>query len=235
MSGIIVIASPYLVYLVLSKWAIFSDVWKKASKQSIKESSEYQDKALLKKVWASPAGERFFSAVEYQLMEGYCGPTSQRCVLKSIPSIPMENVPEAKRGPATAAEFTAKVDEYAKGRTKSRVVLGSEGYEAFLSTIKKANDKDYRVSINFLRSPLFGISAPWFAPFNLLLAFFGGHFSPIVAYLEQENLVAVFDVNHAYGLFLVRPERLFEATATYDVMSSKSRGLVLTQIIKKYQ
>ena len=82
-----------------------------------------------------------------------------------------------------------------------------------------------------LNSPLFGVNEPKFAPINWILAFFGGHFSPVVGFFEDVNLVAIFDVNHTYSTFFVTPERFYEAIHTFDVTSGKARGLVVTECV----
>ena len=86
-------------------------------------------------------------------------------------------------------------------------------------------------SISPIISPLFGIKEPTFVPINWILAFFGGHFSPVVGYFEDVNLVAIFDVNHTYSTFFVTPERFYDAIHTFDVTSGKARGLVVTECV----
>ena len=65
----------------------------------------------------------------------------------------------------------------------------------------------------------------------IIQGFFGGHFSPIVGYLEDENLVAVFDVNHEYSIYLVDPRRLYDSVATHDITSGESRGYVVMEVL----
>jgi Phytochelatin synthase len=231
LSTIGLIALPYIGYLAITKWKIFSDICAKSAKISIKKRPEYKDSTLLHRIWRSEAGKQYANILEYQRREGYCSRTTQRCVLKSIPQISADRIPEEKRGPTTVQNFASFIDECSKGATKSTVVLGTEGFDAFMSAIQRANDPKVRLSANFLRTPLFGFNQPIFFPHNVLLGFFGGHFSPIVGYLEDANLVCVFDVNHNYGAFLVTPQRLYDAIATFDVTSGKSRGLVVTEIL----
>jgi Phytochelatin synthase len=226
------IALPYIGYLAATEWNIFSDIFVKASKDSIKKRAEYKDARIISRIWRTDAGQHYVNAVEYQKREGYCCRTTQRCVLKSIPQLPPDLIPEEKRGPSTIEKYAEFIDECTKGATKSTVVLGTEGFDAFMSTIKRVNDPNVRVSANFLRSPIFGFNKPVFLIHNILLGLFGGHFSPIVGYLEDANLVCVFDVNHNYGPFMVTPQRLYDAVATFDVTSGKSRGLVVTEILK---
>jgi hypothetical protein len=125
--------------------------------------------------------------MEYQKQEGYCAPTTVRVILKSIPSIPSSAYPPMKSGGAVPEQVVENIDSC--GFTRSRVVLASEGFEAFLKSLKLVNDTRYRVSANFLRSSLFGMPQPFFLPHNFLLGLFGGHFSPVIGYLEDQNLV----------------------------------------------
>jgi hypothetical protein len=77
------------------------------------------------------------------------------------------------------------------------------------------NDPARRYVINFSRGPLFGTG--------------GGHHSPIAAYLVDQDLVLVLDVNRKYGPWLVKSARLFEAMNTVDSGTGKKRGLLLIE------
>jgi hypothetical protein len=151
-----------------------------------------------------------------------------RNILKSIPGMNLNDLPAARPGPATAEIFAASIDQFSQGRTISRVVLGSEGYPEFRKALLLANNPSYRVALNFLRSPLFGIKR--FLPFDFIMGIRGGHFSVIVGYLENQDLVAVFDVNHAYGPFLVNSKRLFDAVNSIDMSSNQTRALIVSEI-----
>jgi hypothetical protein len=228
-----VLATPFLFYIAITKFSIFQDVFSKATaEQPIQEFNEYKDSGLIKRLWRSNSGKLYKNAVEYQVKEGYCCHATQRCLLKSIRQFDSQKLTEQRRGPATIEQFAQTLDKMSDGVTKSKVVLGSDGFEAFLSALRRVNDPNVRVALNFLRSPLFGIKKPSFLPLNWLLCFFGGHFSPISGYFEDLNIVAVFDVNHNYGLFFVSPERLYEAVNTYDVISGKNRGIVVVEVLE---
>ena len=82
----------------------------------------------------------------------------------------------------------------------------------FREQLRHANDVSRRFVINFSRGPLFGVG--------------GGHHSPIAGYLEDLDLVLVLDVNKAYGPWLVKSDRLFDAMNTLDTTSQKKRGLL---------
>ncbi|CAK4077752.1 unnamed protein product [Aphanomyces euteiches] len=224
-----VVGGPMLLFLYIFKREALMSILKYASVESIKKQPKYQDKTLWQRVWDSPVGQLYLKGgLEYQLREGYCMPSTLRNILRSIPTISSDAIPPAKAAPSTADNYATKID--AIGYTTSRVVYGSDGYEAFVEALQHANDPQYRVAVNFLRSPIFGAGAPWFLPHNLLLALVGGHFSFVVGYLPDEDLVAVFDVNHTYGPFLVPTRRLFNAVSAHDLQSGKSRALVVSKL-----
>ncbi len=145
------ISIPLMTYLAITKWSIISSIYQKAMVKSIKSSPSYKDKSMMVRLWKSTIGSLYKSAVEYQNQEGYCCPASQRCILKTVPGINSEALPPQKRGPATIQKFADTIDEQGKGLTKSEVVLGCAGYDAFLVALRKANDPKFRVAANFLR------------------------------------------------------------------------------------
>jgi hypothetical protein len=87
----------------------------------------------------------------------------------------------------------------------------------FRSYLRKTNNPNYRLVINFHREPLFGVDI--------------GHFSPIGGYLEKQDLVFVLDVLEDYQPFLVPADRLFEAMDTIDGSTGQKRGLILVQAV----
>lgn len=100
-----------------------------------------------------------------------------------------------------------------------------------MNAIKKSNDLNFRIAVNFLRSPLWGFNAPWLWPKNFMLGLLGGHFSLIVGYMEDKDLVAIQDVNHNYGgIYLIKSQRLYDAVNTYDFSVGKIRGLVAVEL-----
>jgi hypothetical protein len=94
-------------------------------------------------------------------------------------------------------------------------VLRGLTLEQFRAELRHVNDPARRYLINFSRRPLFDTG--------------GGHHSPVAAYLEDEDLVLVLDVNKAYGPWLVSSERLYQAMNTQDPSSHKTRGMLLVQ------
>lgn len=227
-----IVAIPFFGYISITKFNILKDIFAKATSElPIQHSTEYKDAELMKRLQQTFSGKLYEHAVEYQIKEGYCCHATQRCLLKSIPKFDNTNLAEQKRGPATIEQFAVTLDTMSGGVTKSKVILGCDGFDAFLSALKRVNDPNVRVALNFLRSPLFGVKKPLFLPFHWLLCFFGGHFSPVIGFFEDLNLVAVFDVNRQYGLFFVSPQRLYQAVNTHDVMSGKNRGIVLVEVL----
>jgi len=224
------IGLPYFCYLIITKWSVIYDLFIKATKESIIHADIYKSAELISTVWDLPVAQKYKDAVEYQQREGYCCPTTQRCILKSIPCINTEDLPTMKGGPASIDKYCSIIDKIGNGKLSSIVIYGDDKYQSFLEALKKTNDPQYRIAINFLRSSLFGMRSPSWLPSNILLSILGGHFSPIVGYLEKEDLVAVFDVNHNYGLFLVKSQRLYDSISTYDLSSGKCRGIVITTI-----
>jgi hypothetical protein len=233
-SAIAVAASPLLVVFGISKWSVVRDIMQKTRTVSIKETSSFQDADLLSLIWSSPIGLCYSNAVEFQEREGFCSSATQRSILKSIPNFKPQNVPEPKLRSATLQVLATELEQGGHGMIKTTIVYASEGYDAYLDVLRKVNDVKYRVSINFLRSPLFGFKRPFWLPINLVSCFFGGHHSPLLGYLEEQNLVAVFDVNHNYGAFLVDARRLYDAVATFPIVGSQGnpRGLVIAELLR---
>jgi hypothetical protein len=98
--------------------------------------------------------------------------------------------------------------------TRQRVrVLRDLSLGEFRAQLPQANDLSRRYIVNFHRGPLFGIGH--------------GHFSPILGYLADEDLVFVGEVNHDYMPFVVSSARLFDAMNTVDSASGLKRGLLV--------
>ncbi|RHY29091.1 hypothetical protein DYB32_005446 [Aphanomyces invadans] len=230
----VVVGIPCLLYLYLFHRDMLTTALTPASKPSIEKRStngrHYKDSALLQRAWERPVGQLYLDRqLEFQRREGYCAPTTLRNVLKSIPSVPLEHIPEAQPGPWTAQQFQTKLDSV--GFTSSTIVYGNASYDVFLDAIKRSNDTNVRVAMNFLHPALFGMDGPSFLPHVMLMAILGGHFANIVGYLEDVDLVVVFDVNHDYGPYLVPSTRLYEAVRAVDVQSGMPRALIVSDLV----
>lgn len=178
-------------------------LWRLARQPAI-DYNNTGENDLVQKALSLPTAQVYLkeNALEYQITEGYCAVAIQRNILKSIPDFPRDRVPCPKKGgPSAVALMCESISNMSDYQTT--VVYGSEGYEAFRQALRQSNDpKWYRVAVNFLRSSMFGIGSPSWLPSSIVLAFCGGHFSPVLGYLEKENMVAIFDTNHKYGFYL---------------------------------
>jgi len=99
--------------------------------------------------------------------------------------------------------------------TRKVSILRDLDLAGFREQLRHANELSRRYVINFSRGPLFGAG--------------GGHHSPIAAYLSDEDLVLVLDVNQKYGPWLVKSQRLYDAMNTVDTGTKKKRGLLLIE------
>lgn len=231
--GVMVII-PILSFLALFQ---FHTTWKLLAKVYHKPLNlkDCKDESTLRKMWALPSGQIFLcrNALEYQHREGFCCRATQRCILKSIPSIRAEEIPEACSGPADAETYASTLDQIATDKIKSTVVTADGGYTAFMEALQKVNQPDkYRVSVNFLRPAIFGAPSPRWLPSSLLLGLGGGHHSPVIGFHKDSDTVLVFDVNHNYGPILVSSRQLFDAVDTFDPLSGAHRALTVTEILR---
>ena len=183
----------------------------------------------------------YLKRMEYQRREGFCCPTTARNLIRSLRSLELDGnegmlegkLPPLISGARTALQLKQLLDDFTDSNLfKTSVVYGDEGYRTFLDTIKLSNSSSHRLAINFLRGALFGVSSSW--PHSWLLAGLGGHFSNVLGYIEEDNLVVIFDVNHEYGVFVVDAHRLYESVNSPDISFSavKSRALIVTELIK---
>jgi hypothetical protein len=189
---------------------------------SIKETRDYQDPALLKKAWALPVAAAYQADIEFQHNGSVCGPTSLADVLHSLKQPGNQESILQDTGFSTVLGYLPEgltLDQLAviaRQKLHRKVtVLRDLDLAAFREQLSHVNDPSRRYVINFTRGPLFGAG--------------GGHHSPVAAYLDQEDLVLVLDVNKNYGPWLVKPERLFDAMNTVDATAQKKRGLLLIE------
>ena len=189
---------------------------------SIRASRDYQDSALLKKAWALPVAAAYQADIESQRNGSVCGPTSLANVLHSLKQPGNQESILQGSGFSTVMGYLPEgltldqLAEIARQKLQRKVtVLRDLDFAAFREQLKFVNDPARRYIINFTRGPLFGTG--------------GGHHSPIAAYLAQEDLVLVLDVNKNYGPWLVKSERLYEAMNTVDATARKKRGLLLIE------
>jgi hypothetical protein len=189
---------------------------------SIKDTQEYQDPALLERAWRLPVASLYQRDIDYQRNPSVCGPTSLANVLHSL-ELPgdQEKVLQGT-GLTTVMGFLPQgitldqLADVARQKLHKKVsVLRDLDLASFREQMRHANDPARRYVINFSRGPLFGTG--------------GGHHSPIAGYLADQDLVLVLDVNRKYGPWLVKSARLYDAMNTLDTGSQKKRGLLLIE------
>jgi hypothetical protein len=184
---------------------------------SIKADAAYQDKPLLERAWHEPVAATYQRRLFFQPNGSVCGPTSVANVLRSFGS-EAASVDSVLDGTGKCWSgicwMGLSLDELADVARKSSghkvTVLRDLTLAQFRDELHHVNDIDRRYIINFLRAPLFQKG--------------GGHHSPLAAYLEDQDLVLVLDVNDKYQPWLVKSERLFKAMDTQD--GDKKRGLL---------
>ncbi len=189
---------------------------------SIKDTQEYQDPALLKQAWGLPVASLYQRDIDYQRNPSVCGPTSLVNVLHSLDLPGDQELILQGTGLTTVLGFLPQgitLDELADvARQKLHrkvTVLRDLDLAGFREQMHHANDPGRRYVINFSRGPLFATG--------------GGHHSPIAGYLADRDLVLVLDVNRKYGPWLVKSARLYDAMNTTDTGSQKKRGLLLIE------
>ena len=184
---------------------------------SIKAEATYQNAALLERAWHLPVAATYQGRLFFQPNGSVCGPTSLANVERSLGS-EVATVDSVLKG--TGQCWTGicwmgltldELAEVARHSASHKVTLLRDLTLAqFREELHHVNEPSRRYIVNFQRAPLFAQG--------------GGHHSPIAAYLEDEDLVLVLDVNEKFKPWLVKSERLFKAVDTAD--SGKKRGLL---------
>ena len=191
---------------------------------TIERTSVFRDAALLAEAERMPVARSYLSgAFEYQHNPSVCGPTSAADVLHSIGRRDSQTDVMARAGVTSVFGYVIPgltLDQEASVLRKTTgdpvVLLRDLDLATFRSDLARANDPKLRFVVNFHRGPMFGRGH--------------GHFSPILAYLADRDLVLVGDVNHDYGIYLVSTPRLFAAMNTIDDVTGKKRGLLMVTL-----
>jgi len=191
-----------------------------ASADSIEHLPTYQNATLLARGWALPVA-RLYGPQGYlsQSNPSVCGPTSIADVLQSEgvaadPAIVLSHANKFTIFGVMPLGLTLDEEARLLERETGKPVkaLRDLPLDAFRTEIAKSNDPTKRIIVNFTRASLFGRGH--------------GHFSPILGYMPQEDLVFVGDVNANYRPWLVPTDRLYEAQNTVDASSGAKRGLL---------
>lgn len=191
---------------------------------SIEQRADYRDPALMAQAWALPVAATYRrGAFEFQENQSFCGPTSIANLLRSTgePTSQDAVIDGTKYDPWFGILIGGlTLDEEARllaHRTGQRaIIVRDPSLAEFRALVARANDPSVRMIVNFHRGPMFGRGH--------------GHFSPVLGYLADHDLVLVGDVNAEYRPYLVPAERLWGATDTVDSATGKERGILLVRI-----
>ncbi len=188
---------------------------------SIRQTREFQDAELLERAWRMPTAALYRHAgIAYQPNGSICGPTSVANVMRSlgrqgetprhvIAGTGLCSVNDFCMGGITIEELAGLVRTKTGRRT---TVLRDLSLDALRAELVHVNDPSRRYIANFDRGPLFGTG--------------GGHHSPVAAYLADEDLVLVIDVNRDFRPWLAKTARLRDAMNTPDTSTGRNRGLL---------
>lgn len=196
-----------------------------ASVRTIETASTYRDPALMRAAWRLPVAARYArAAYEYQENQSFCGPASIANLLHSVGmSRSQDAVIEGTRyqpwfGVLLGGLTLDQEADLLRERTGQSVSIERGlSLAQFRRVLAGINEPGRRVIVNFHRGPLFGRGH--------------GHFSPLLGYLVDRDLVLVGDVNPNYRPFLVSSERLWQAVDTIDPATGLKRGL-LTVVVR---
>ncbi len=206
--------------LVVRLRPTFTALRSTAKASSIRNSPEFQDASLLEAAWNLPVA-RAYGRGDYpvQLNPSLCGAASIAAVLRSQNrEIAQTDVVAGVShrlwfgilfGGLTLDQVADLMHRHIRGPVS---VLRDMPLDAFRRELWRFNDPAWRFIANFHRGPLFGHGH--------------GHFSPLLAYLSERDLVLVGDVNRHYRPFLVRSDRLWLAMNTVDRATGRRRGLI---------
>jgi hypothetical protein len=192
-----------------------------AGTPSIERTGVYRDPVLMRRAWALPVARAYAAGgFEFQHNPSFCGTTSVANVLRSLgrPAGQKQVIDGTRYEPWFGVLIGGlTLDELAEllalrlGRPVRTVRSPSPAL--FRALLRRSNNPGVRIIANFHRGPLFGRGH--------------GHLSPILGYLEREDLVLIGDVNADYRPFLVKSARLLEAINTIDDVTGRRRGLIL--------
>ena len=107
---------------------------------------------------------------------------------------------------------------------------GIRTLEQFRTALRQTShpNQPARIMAIYSRGPLFFCSKGR-STMSKLASFAMVHWSPVLAYLEEEDLVLVMDVNHTYGPkgYLLPVDRFYDSVRTRDIYNGEYHGLLL--------
>jgi len=191
---------------------------------TIKNKPHYQDLEILGRAWDKPVAKLYKPIIEYQPREGLCAYATLNNVLLSM---------DRKRiqypyigGPLDIAGLTGFTKKILNDPLSQKYLVepifadNRESIERILRS--QINDPQYRFMTNFLRGPLF------FSDHKISIQkFILGHWSPAVAYLPEEDVVLILDVNQKYDAWLCKVDDFVDSLHTIDHLDKRTwRGLI---------
>jgi hypothetical protein len=187
---------------------------------SIDTLPAYQDQERLARAWALPVAREYADGIRYQTNGSRCGPASLANILGSLGDEDdtedevLDGTGYCWLGLCLPGLTLDEVAEIARAKTDAQVtVIRDLDLEGFREHLRHSNEPGRRYLVNFHRGPLFTKG--------------GGHHSPLIGYLEDEDLAFVLDVNDEFEPWLVPAPRLFAAMDTIDDATELERGLLL--------
>lgn len=190
---------------------------------SIEGRADYRDPALMKAAWSLPVAASYQRGIfEYQANASFCGPASISNLLRSQgrPMSQGEVIDGTRYDPwfgiligGLTLDEVAHLLAYRAG--VEAIIVRDATLVQFRSLMARSNELNMRMLLNFHRGPMFGRGH--------------GHFSPVLGYLSDRDLVLIGDVNAEYRPYLVPTERLWKATGTIDNATGKERGIVMVR------
>ena len=187
---------------------------------SIERLPGYHDPALLRRAWGLPVARRYGPAgYQFQRNPSVCGPTSIADLLRSEhrpgdPAHVMDGTGIRSWFGVLPGGLTLDQEAAALRLRTGRPVLVERGLSLarFRAALRDSNAPGRRAIVNFTRAALFGRGH--------------GHFSPVLGYLPDRDLVFVGDVNADYRPWLAPTARLWAAANQIDPATGKPRGLL---------
>jgi hypothetical protein len=175
---------------------------------------------LIDRAWKLPAAAAIGADIDWQSNGSLCGPASLANVFRSLgeeetsEDAVLDGTGKCWIGICWDGLTLDELAEVARTKTERKVtVLRDLTAEEFRDEMRRSNDPDRRIVVNFARKPIFGAGV--------------GHHSPIGGYLEAEDMVFVLDVNEDFRPWLIERERLFRAMDTLD--GDTKRGLLVIE------
>lgn len=222
--GVLVVAALLLALGAATLGPLLLAPNRYAGTPSIEALPSYREPAAMASAWRLPAARAYAArGVEFQRNPSFCAPASIATVLNSAGGRTSQSAVingtryEPWFGVLLGGMTLDEAADLLRLRSGAPVrVVRAADLDTFRAELRRANDPGRRVIVNFHRGPLFGRGH--------------GHFSPVLGYLADRDLVLVGDVNADYRPFLVRSATLWRGVDTVDEATGKARGLIVMEL-----